>query len=74
MTEKAYDYGRRILGVLLAALVLLTAMSGTGRAEIEQSPLIDAAFELLEEGNPFTVRYEKLTGAWSVLKDGKNRE
>ena len=34
MTEKAYEYGRRIIEILLAALVLLTAMAGTGRAEI----------------------------------------
>ena len=60
MTEKANGYGRRILGILLAVLLALPA--GAGLAEIEQSPLIDAAFELLEEGNPFTARYEKLTG------------
>ena len=63
MTVKAYHYGRRLLVFVLAALVLLTAQVDTGKAEIAQSPLIDAAFELLEEGNPFTARYEKLTGA-----------
>ncbi len=30
---------------------------------IERSPVLDAAFPLLEEGNPFTARYNLITGA-----------
>ena len=52
----------RITGAILAALVLLTAGAGAEAPAKERSPLIEAAFALLEEGNPFAARYEKLTG------------
>lgn len=52
----------RIRAALLAALFLLCLFPGAGRAEAEAPDLTAAAFELLEEGNPFVRRYEKLTG------------
>ena len=52
----------RIRAAVLAALLLLCLFPGPGRAEAEVPDLTAAAFELLEEGNPFVKRYEKLTG------------
>ena len=52
----------RIRAAVLAALLLLCLFPGPGRAEAEAPDLTAAAFELLEEGNPFVTRYEKLTG------------
>lgn len=52
----------RIRAALLAVLLLLYLFPGSGRAEAEAPDLTAAAFELLEEGNPFVKRYEKLTG------------
>ena len=60
---RARKYLMRITGLLLAVLMLLPAAAGAGRPETERSELLEAAFELLEEGNPFTARYEKQTGA-----------
>ena len=59
MAERA---GVRIRAAVLAALLLLCLFPGPGRAEAEVPDLTAAAFELLEEGNPFVTRYEKLTG------------
>ena len=59
MAERA---GVRIRAAVLAALLLLCLFPGPGRAEEEAPDLTAAAFELLEEGNPFVRRYEKLTG------------
>ncbi|MBR3333203.1 MAG: C40 family peptidase [Clostridia bacterium] len=59
MAERA---GVRIRAAVLAALLLLCLFPGPGRAEAEVPDLTAAAFELLEEGNPFVRRYEKLTG------------
>ena len=52
----------RIRAAVLAALLLLCLFPGPGRAEAEAPDLTAAAFELLEEGNPFVTRYEKLSG------------
>ncbi len=54
--------GRRTLIRAAALVVLLALLAGTAGAEMQPSDLIEAAFELLEEGNPFAVRYGKLTG------------
>ena len=59
MAERA---GVRIRAAVLAALLLLCLFPGPGRAEAEVPDLTAAAFELLEEGNPFVKRYEKMTG------------
>ena len=48
--------------MLLLTVVLLTGSTGLCRAEVQQSDLIEAAFTMLEEGNPFTKRYEEITG------------
>ena len=50
----------RTAAALLAAVLLLPC--GTGRAQREPSDLIEAAFELLEDGNPFVRRYEEQAG------------
>ena len=75
MVRKADQHVRfiRAAAVLLAALALaVTAFAGTARAEEVQSDLTEAAFELLEEGNPFVKRYEQLTGKTveTVFPDG----
>ena len=51
-----------ILAALLAAVLLLAAFPGTAAAERERSDLLEAAFELLEKGNPFAKRYAEQTG------------
>ena len=58
----AFRFGKMTAAAaaLLAAVLLL--FPGSGRAEREPSDLIEAAFELLEEGNPFVARYEQQTG------------
>ncbi len=63
MKNKAYRNRRfvRAAAVLLTVLTL-TASAGTVRAEWAPSELTEAAFELLEEGNPFVKRYEELSG------------
>jgi len=48
------------LAALLALILLLTP--AVCAAQVQQSDLIEAAFTMLEEGNPFAARYEKLTG------------
>ena len=53
---------KRAAAALAAALALLAAAPGSARAQAEQNDLIEAAFGMLEEGNPFTARYEELTG------------
>ena len=50
--------GRRAAALLLAFL-LLTA---SAQAALEPSDRIEAAFGLLEEGNPFAARYGQITG------------
>ena len=64
MRKKTNQSGKqiRIPAVLLALLALLSTLPGGSRAEREPSDLIEAAFALLEEGNPFTARYEQQTG------------
>ena len=48
----------------IAALLLLLVMMGTAAAaEVEESPVLNAAFSMLEAGNPFLVRYNELTGS-----------
>ena len=60
--------GRRAGRILIRMLCALTAVllwgshPSRGRAEVRQSDLTEAAFELLEAGNPFARRYEELTG------------
>ena len=63
MTGKMEACFRKVTAVTAAMLTaLMLFFPGQGRAEREPSDLIEAAFELLEEGNPFAVRYEQLTG------------
>ena len=48
----------------IVALLLLLVMMGTAAAaEVEASPVLDAAFSMLEAGNPFLTRYNELTGS-----------
>lgn len=50
---------KTITAVLLALCLLLSSAF----AEVERSPLLDAAFSMLEEGNPFLKSYNEHTGA-----------
>lgn len=48
----------------LAALALLLCVQAlSGQAQLEQAPVLDAAFSMLEEDNIFLRRYNALTGA-----------
>ena len=49
-------------GAALLLVLILSAVPALCRAQTLQSDMIEAAFTMLEEGNPFIVRYEKLTG------------
>ena len=49
--------------VLLAAILLILAVFPAAVAEVERSPLLDAAFSLLEKDNIFQRRYNEITGA-----------
>ena len=63
-TKKATRIGSpvRIATALFAVLCLLSLFPGQSMAEEDQQDLTAAAFELLEEGNPFVARYERMTG------------
>ena len=52
---------RRLL-VLLWIVLLVCSGPEPVRADLAASPLIEAGFELLEEGNPFVRRYGEITG------------
>ena len=51
---------KRLL-LLLTALLCLTAAPAA--AELKQNPMLDIALSMLEEGNIFLTRYNKITGA-----------
>lgn len=56
---------KRIIALFMTLLTLaaiLPAMAETQEASL-RSPVLDAAFSMLEEGNPFLTRYNELTGA-----------
>lgn len=48
---------------LAAFLLALWLLPGAALAELAQSELLDTAFSMLEETNPFVARYEAATGA-----------
>ncbi|MBQ7850946.1 MAG: C40 family peptidase [Clostridia bacterium] len=52
---------KRIIALIMTLLTILTTLPAM--AETAQSPVLDAAFSMLEEGNPFLTRYNELTGA-----------
>ena len=52
---------KKIIALLLCALALGFCSGAVG--EVEQSPLLDAAFSLLEKDNIFQRRYNEITGA-----------
>jgi len=54
---------KKMLAALLMLTVMLGLFSGCAQAEVEQNPLLDAAFSLIEEGNIFLERYNQITGA-----------
>ena len=64
MAEKTACRHRRMIRITAALLAVLALLAGPAgaRAEMQPSDLIEAAFELLEEGNPFVRRYEQITG------------
>jgi len=56
---------KRMIAIILALLSLLTvpALSEEPADGLTQSPILDAALSMLEEGNVFQARYNELTGA-----------
>ena len=55
--------GWRTVTAALTAVLLLVSRPGPARAEEKTDPeLLEAAFTMLEEGNPFAARYEQITG------------
>ncbi len=54
----------KTFALLLAVLTLLSVSAFAEEAElVKQDPLLDAAFSMLEEGNPFLEKYNEITGA-----------
>ena len=59
---------KQLLALLLALAALMSIpVFAEGDSEtaglVQQDPLLDAAFSMLEEGNPFLVAYNNITGA-----------
>ncbi len=54
---------RLILVLLLVSLVPGVGAKGEGTSGLARTPVLDAAFSLLEEGNVFLDKYNALTGA-----------
>ena len=54
---------RSFTGKFLALLCVLLLLVSSAGAELAASSFIEAAFGMLEEGNPFIARYEQITGA-----------
>lgn len=52
---------KRIIALFMTLLTIFTTLPAM--AEVPSSPVLDAAFSMLEEGNPFLTRYNELTGA-----------
>ena len=52
---------KKSIAVLTVFLVLIACLPAG--ALVEHSPLLDTAFEMLEEGNPILARYNEITGA-----------
>lgn len=52
---------KRVLAILL--LLSLAGGFACARAQVERNLELNAAFSMLEEGNPFLLRYNELTGA-----------
>lgn len=48
--------------LLMLCLIVMGSLS-LANAEVEKNPLLDSAFSLLEEGNPFLTRYNEITGS-----------
>lgn len=56
---------KHLLALLLAAMGLISAaaLAEDDAGTVARSPVLDAAFSMLEEGNPFLTKYNELTGA-----------
>lgn len=54
---------KRFMVSLLSVLLLMTVFASASLAEVEKSPLLDAAFSLLEKDNVFQRRYNEITGS-----------
>lgn len=52
----------RLAAAAMTVVLGMLCVLGAAGAELEASDLTEAAFELLEEGNPFVARYEQITG------------
>lgn len=49
-------------GIMILLVFCLLAAPAVSGALTQQSDMIEAAFSMLEEGNPFLIRYNRLTG------------
>ena len=54
--------GKMIKSIAVLIMVILILFAVPGQAVVKESAMLEAAFELLEEANPFVARYEQLTG------------
>ena len=54
---------KKLLVYLMMIATVLSLFSFSAQAEVQQDPLLDAAFSLIEEGNIFLERYNAITGA-----------
>ncbi len=52
---------RKVVLLLLILISLLNVFPVS--AQVQRHPELDAAFSMIEEGNPFLERYNQLTGA-----------
>ena len=53
----------RRLAAILAVVACLAGLVPAAQAEVERNVLLDNAFKMLEEGNTFIERYNRITGA-----------
>ena len=61
--ERRNGQMKRLMAAVLLVLCLAGSVTAGAGAEVERNVLLDNAFKMLEEGNLFIERYNKLTGA-----------
>ena len=54
---------RKCVALLMAVMCLAGALIACAHAEVERNVLLDNAFKMLDEGNIFIERYNRITGA-----------
>ena len=63
MKRKVDDGMKKLLSLLLVAVLALGLMAGSALALVEENPCLNAAFSMLEKDNIFLRRYNDITGA-----------